>query len=63
MMSQKKKKFHGCFLTHVKTVRFVDSLIVLGTWKVSTGLQIYPKSVLRRTNKVCKALEKDAEDA
>ena len=41
----KKKKFHRCFLTHVKTVRFVDSLIVLGTWKVSTGLQIYPKSV------------------
>ena len=29
-------------------------LIVLGKWKVSAGLQIYPKKVLRHTNKACK---------
>ena len=26
------KKFHGCFLTHVKTAQLVVALIVLGKW-------------------------------
>ena len=57
------KKFHDCFLTHIKTARFVAFLIVPGKWGVSAGLQIYPKKILRRTNKVCKALEKSAQGA
>ena len=56
------KKFHGCFLTHIKTARFVDSLRVLGKCKISVRLQIYPKKILRRTNNACKALEKGTQD-
>ena len=56
------KRFHGC-LTHIKTARFVAPLIVLGKCKVSAALQIYPKKILRRTNKACKALEKVAKGA
>ena len=55
--------FHGCFLTHLKTARFVVPLIVLGKWEVSAGLQIYPKKILHHTNKACKALEKGAQGA
>ena len=51
------KKFHDCFLTHIKTARFVVSLIVLGKWKVTAGLQIHPRKILRRTNKARKARE------
>ena len=57
------KKFHDCFLIHIKTARFVAFLIVPGKWGVSAGLQIYPKKILRRTNKVCKAFEKSAQGA
>ena len=57
------KKFHNCFLTHIKRARFVVPLIVLGKWKVSAGLQIHPKKILRRTNKACKAREKGAQGA
>ena len=46
-------------MTHIRTLRFLASLIVLGKWEVCTGLQIYPKKILRRTNKTHKALEKD----
>ena len=55
------KTFHGCFLTHTKTARFVQPLIVLGRWGVSGELQTYPKNVLKYTNKTCKALEKGAK--
>ena len=51
------KKFHGCFLNNIKTARLAAPLIVLGKWEVSSGLQIYPYKILRRTNKACKALE------
>ena len=53
----------GCFLTHIKTARFIASLIVLGKLEVYAGLQIYPKNILRRTNKAYKALENGAPDA
>ena len=46
-------------MTQIKTARFVAPLIVLGKWEVFAGLQIYPKNILRRTNKACKAREKD----
>ena len=52
--------FHGCFLTDIKTARFVTSLIILGKWEVSAELQIYPKKILRRINNAFKALEKGA---
>ena len=45
------KKFHGCFLTHIRTARFVVPLIVFGNWKFFAGLQIHPKKILMRTNK------------
>ena len=35
------KKFHGCFLIHIKTALFVVPLIVLGKWKISAVLQIH----------------------
>ena len=47
--------FHGCFPTHVKTARFVASLMILGKWKVFARLLIYPKKILRRTNQARKA--------
>ena len=53
----------GCFLTHVKTARFVASLIVLEKLEVYAGLQICPKKILRRANKAYKALENGAPDA
>ena len=53
----------GCFLTHIKTARFVASLTVHGKLEVYAGLQIYPKKILRRTNKAYKALENGAPDA
>ena len=57
------ENFHGCFLTHIKTVRFVAALIILGKWEVSGGLKIHPKKISRRTNKAYKAVEKDAQGA
>ena len=57
------KKFHSCFLTHIKTARFVASLIVLGKWEAFVGLQIYPKKILRHTNQTHKALEKGPQGA
>ena len=35
--------------------QFVVTFIVLGKLKVSAGLQIHPKNILRRTNKAHKA--------
>ena len=51
------------FLTHIKIARFVVPLLVLGKWKVSDGLRVYPKKILRRTNKACNAREKGAQGA
>ena len=55
--------FHRCFLTHTKTAWFVTSLVVLEKWKLSAGLQTYPKKVLSHTNHARKALEKGAPGA
>ena len=41
------KMYHGCFLTRIKTARFVVFLIVFGKWKVPAGLQIHPKKILK----------------
>ena len=57
------KMFHRCFLTHTKTAWFVTSLVVLEKWKVSAGLQTYPKKVLSHTHHARKALEKGAPGA
>ena len=38
------KKFHGCFLIHIKTALFVVPLIVLGKWK----FLLYYKSMYTR---------------
>ena len=46
------KGFTAFFLTHLKSVQFVKALIVLGKWKVFAGLQIHPKTILTRINKV-----------
>ena len=32
--------FYGCFLTQIKTVRFLVPLIDLGKWKLFDALQI-----------------------
>ena len=45
-------------MNHIKTARFVVPLIVLEKWKVTAGLQIHTKMILRRTNKAYKAREK-----
>ena len=55
------KKYHRCFLTLIKTARFVVPLIFFEKWKVSAGLQIHPKKIKRRTNKALKAHEKGAQ--
>ena len=34
---------HGCFLSHIKTARFVVPLIFFGKLEVFDGLQIHPK--------------------
>ena len=49
------KKFHGCFLTHIKTPRFVVPLIAFRKWKVFAGLKIHPKKILTPTNKAQRA--------
>ena len=45
-------------MSQIKIARFVASLIVLGKWEDSAGIQIYTKMILRHINKACKALEK-----
>ena len=49
------------FLNHIKTARFVVTLIVIGKWKLVDGLPIYPKKILRCTNKAYKAGRKDTK--
>ena len=39
------KKYHGCFLTRIKTTRFAVPIILFGKWKVSARLQIHPKKI------------------
>lgn len=55
--------FHGCFLIHIKTVRCVVPLIVLGERKVSAGLEIHPKMVLKRASKALREREKGEQGA
>ena len=43
------------FWPHVKTALFVVPLIVLGKWTVLAGIQIHPKNISTRTNKVHKS--------
>ena len=45
-------------MSHLKTARFVAPLIELEKWKVFGGLQIHPKVILRRSNKVRNVHEK-----
>ena len=55
---------YGKFLTDIGIAQFVMPLIVFGKyekWKVSTGLQIHPKKILKYTIKACKVREKDAQ--
>ena len=49
-----------CFIavSHKNSTICSAFLIHIGKWKVSAGLEIHPKKILRRTNKECKALEK-----
>ena len=46
------KKFHDCFLTHIKTTWLVVPLIILGNLDVFDRLQINPESILWCTNEV-----------